>query len=58
MPEDLKEEVYPKNILLVGPTGCGKTEVSKKDISVSYDILFYKFYQVSFKLFIKINLDC
>lgn len=25
--EELKKEVYPKNILMVGPTGCGKTEV-------------------------------
>ena len=23
----MKKEVYPKNILMVGPTGCGKTEV-------------------------------
>lgn len=28
LPDELKEEVYPKNILMVGPTGCGKTEVS------------------------------
>ena len=25
----LKEEIVPKNILMVGPTGCGKTEISK-----------------------------
>jgi len=24
---ELQGEIYPKNILMVGPTGCGKTEV-------------------------------
>jgi ATP-dependent protease HslVU (ClpYQ), ATPase subunit len=28
LPDDLREEVHPKNILMIGPTGCGKTEVS------------------------------
>ena len=30
LPEDLKEEILPKNILMVGPTGCGKTEISRR----------------------------
>ncbi len=28
--EDLKEEVVPKNILMIGPTGVGKTEISRR----------------------------
>jgi ATP-dependent HslUV protease ATP-binding subunit HslU len=27
---DLREEVYPKNILMIGPTGVGKTEISRR----------------------------
>lgn len=27
---DLRDEVYPKNILMIGPTGVGKTEVSRR----------------------------
>jgi ATP-dependent HslUV protease ATP-binding subunit HslU len=30
LPADLKEEVMPKNILMVGPTGVGKTEISRR----------------------------
>ena len=30
LPEELKEEILPKNILMVGPTGCGKTEISRR----------------------------
>ena len=28
--DDLKDEVYPKNILMIGPTGVGKTEISRR----------------------------
>src|SRR5919107_929408 len=29
LPETLRDEVTPKNILMIGPTGCGKTEISR-----------------------------
>ena len=30
LPDDLKHEVTPKNILMIGPTGVGKTEISRR----------------------------
>ncbi len=30
LPEDIREEVTPKNILMVGPTGVGKTEIARR----------------------------
>jgi len=28
--EDLRDEIYPKNILMIGPTGVGKTEIARR----------------------------
>jgi len=30
LPEEIREEVLPKNILMIGPTGVGKTEISRR----------------------------
>lgn len=30
VPEDLREEIVPKNIIMIGPTGVGKTEISRR----------------------------
>ena len=28
--EEMREEITPKNILMMGPTGCGKTEIARR----------------------------
>ena len=28
--DDIKDEIYPKNLLMIGPTGVGKTEISRR----------------------------
>ncbi len=30
VPEDLRDEIVPKNIILIGPTGVGKTEIARR----------------------------
>lgn len=30
LPEDLRREIFPKNILMIGPTGVGKTEIARR----------------------------
>ena len=30
VPDELRDEVMPKNIILVGPTGVGKTEIARR----------------------------
>ena len=30
VPEELRDEIYPNNIILIGPTGVGKTEIARR----------------------------
>ncbi|MEJ2639214.1 MAG: AAA family ATPase, partial [Desulfosarcinaceae bacterium] len=30
VPESLRDEIAPKNIILIGPTGVGKTEIARR----------------------------
>ena len=30
LPEEIQEDIYPKNILMIGPTGVGKTEIARR----------------------------
>jgi len=32
---EMKDEVLPKNILMIGPTGVGKTEISRRLSKIS-----------------------
>ena len=35
LPDDLRDEVIPKNILMIGPTGVGKTEIARRIAQMS-----------------------
>ncbi len=35
LPDDIREEVYPKNIIMIGPTGVGKTEIARRIAKLS-----------------------
>lgn len=35
LPEDIRDEVTPKNILMIGPTGVGKTEIARRIAKLS-----------------------
>ncbi|MCD4778063.1 MAG: ATP-dependent protease ATPase subunit HslU [Desulfobacterales bacterium] len=41
VPEDIREEIMPKNIILIGPTGVGKTEIARR-LSILTDSPFVK----------------
>ena len=30
LPEDMREDIAPKNIIMIGPTGVGKTEIARR----------------------------
>jgi ATP-dependent HslUV protease ATP-binding subunit HslU len=35
LPEELRDEVAPKNIIMIGPTGVGKTEIARRLSNIS-----------------------
>ena len=39
--QELQEDIYPKNILMIGPTGVGKTEIARRLAKIA-DAPFYK----------------
>jgi ATP-dependent HslUV protease ATP-binding subunit HslU len=41
VPAELRNEIAPKNIILIGPTGVGKTEIARR-LSILTDSPFYK----------------
>jgi ATP-dependent HslUV protease ATP-binding subunit HslU len=41
VPSELRDEIAPKNIILIGPTGVGKTEIARR-LSMMTDSPFYK----------------
>ncbi len=41
IPDDLRDEIAPKNIILIGPTGVGKTEIARRLAKLT-DSPFYK----------------
>src|SRR5690554_3583610 len=41
LPDEFKDEVKPKNILMIGPTGVGKTEIARR-LSKLVDMPFVK----------------
>jgi len=41
VPDDLRDEIAPKNIILIGPTGVGKTEIARR-LSLMTDSPFFK----------------
>lgn len=36
LPHDISKEISPKNILLIGPTGVGKTEIARRIVSLTH----------------------
>src|SRR4026208_1041635 len=36
VPEELRDEIAPKNIIMIGPTGVGKTEIARRLAKLAY----------------------
>jgi ATP-dependent HslUV protease ATP-binding subunit HslU len=41
LPKEIQEEIYPKNIMMIGPTGVGKTEIARR-LAKMTDAPFHK----------------
>ena len=37
VPEPLRDEIAPKNIIMIGPTGVGKTEIARRLAKLAHD---------------------
>ena len=41
LPPELREEIAPKNIIMIGPTGVGKTEIAREAMKIASTICIY-----------------
>ena len=41
LPPELRDEVAPKNIIMIGPTGVGKTEIAQHAMTIASEICIY-----------------
>ena len=38
---DLRDEIAPRNIIMIGPTGVGKTEIARRSLEIAAEICVY-----------------